>query len=198
MNRNDLPHLNFLKEDHENYMCLDKENNVSMDDDSGEGGDEEILSYRDFDHDVTQASFLLSLRKKFNATTEVISYVSEKIYEIICLERKTTISMIKESLKRNHVVFQLNCETEMIVDYESPFTNAFDKFDKFKGKKYLYGFAEKQKFYVRPNQTNIGFNLDTQKEDSVQWVSLLNAGSNDNGMISCYCMVLPANRRPPL
>ena len=45
LNGNNLPYPNFLKEDHENYMCLNKENNESMDDDSGEGGDEEILSY---------------------------------------------------------------------------------------------------------------------------------------------------------
>lgn len=38
----------------------------------------EILSFRDFDNEVTAASFLLGLREKFNTTTEVISTLVKK------------------------------------------------------------------------------------------------------------------------
>ena len=49
-----------------------------VDGDIGEGGDVEILSFRDFDNEVTAASFLLGLREKFNTATEAISTLVKK------------------------------------------------------------------------------------------------------------------------
>ena len=42
--------------------------------------------------------------------------------------------MIRESLKRNHEGFQIDCETERIMDCVNPFASTFDKF---KGKSLL-------------------------------------------------------------
>ena len=72
------------------------------------------------------ANFLLIKRENFNTPTEAVSFVSEKIHEIICLEQKICISMIRESLKRNHESFQIDYETEIIMDCVSPFAIAFD------------------------------------------------------------------------
>ena len=84
------------------------------------------------------ANFLLGLRENVNTTTEAISFVSEKNHELICLEQKIRISMIADwSLKRNHEGFQIDYETEMIMDCVSPFASAFDKF---KGKNSVHGF----------------------------------------------------------
>lgn len=48
--RNNLPHLNFIEDDHD-YFVFEEKNNVSMDGDSGQEGDEEIFSYENFDHE---------------------------------------------------------------------------------------------------------------------------------------------------
>ena len=61
-------------------------------DSEGEG---EILSFKNFNNDLVVANFLLGLRENFNTTTEAISFVSKKIHEIICLEQKIWISLIR-------------------------------------------------------------------------------------------------------
>ena len=107
---------NFLEAEHENFnqgVVVGNEGRIEADDNSE--GEEEILSYKDFNYDLVVANFLLGLRENFNTTTEAISFVSEKIHEIICLEQKIRISMIRESLKRNHEGFQIDYETEMIM-----------------------------------------------------------------------------------
>ena len=145
-------------------------NDIDIDDAENEQIGEEYLNYKDFDHDVIVASFLLGLREKFNTTTEAIRFVSEKVHEIVCLELKIRMSMIKESLRRNHENFLLDYETSLIIDCVSPFAYAFDKF---KGQKSLDEFVQKQKFYVAPKQINIGFDEVSQKEDTIQYVPLL-------------------------
>ena len=90
------------------------------------GNGEEVLHYKDFNQDVIVGSFLSGLRENFNTTTEAICFLSEKINKIICLEIK--VSMIKESLKRNHNDVLTDYETELIMDCVSPFAESFEKF----------------------------------------------------------------------
>ena len=83
--------------------------------DMREGGNgEEVLHYEDFNQDVIVGSFLLGLRENFNTTTEAICFVSEKVNEIICLEIKIRVSMIKESSRRNHDNFLIDYKTELL------------------------------------------------------------------------------------
>ena len=92
-----------------------------------EGGNgEDLLHYEAFNQDVIVGSFLLGLREKFNTTTEAICFVSEKANEIICLEIKVRVSMITESLKRNHDNFLIAYETELIMDCVIPFAESFE------------------------------------------------------------------------
>ena len=64
--------------------------------------EEEILSYKYFNHDLVVANFLLGLRENFNIITEVISFVSKKIHELICLEQKIhAFTTSQTSLKWN-------------------------------------------------------------------------------------------------
>ena len=125
--------------------------------------------YEDFNQDVIVRSFLLGLRENFNTTTEAICFVSEKVNEIICLETKIRVSMIKESLRRNHDNFLIDYETELIMDCVSPFAQSFEKFT---GKKSLDEFIQKHKFYVTPTQINIGFDPISQKQEFIQYVPL--------------------------
>ena len=94
-----MPVDNVLEAEHENFnqdevMC----NEEQIEGDDNSEGEEEMLSYKNFNHDLVVANFLLGLRENFNTTTEAISFVSEKIHEIICLEQKIRILMIRESL----------------------------------------------------------------------------------------------------
>ena len=123
--------------------------------------------YEDFNQDVIVRSFLLGLRENFNTTTEAICFVSEKVNEIICLETKIRVSMIKESLRRNHDNFLIDYETELIMDCVSPFAEPFENFI---GKKSLDRFIQKQKVYVTPMQINIGFDPISQKQEFIQHV----------------------------
>ena len=77
--------------------------------------------------------------------------------------------MIRESLKRNHEGFQIDYETEMIMDCVSPFASAFDKF---KGKKSVDEFIQRQRCFISPKKIDIGFNPITQKEESIQYIPL--------------------------
>ena len=138
-------------------------------DSEGEG---EILSFKNFNNDLVVANFLLGLRENFNTTSEAISFVSEKIHEIICLEQKIQISIIRESLKRNHEGFQIDYETEMIMYCVRPFASAFDKF---KGKKSIDEFIQRQRYFISPKKINTGFNPITQKQESIQYIPLLPA-----------------------
>ena len=97
--------------------------------DMREGGNgEEVLHYEYFNQDVIVWSFFLGLRENFNTATEVICSVSEKISEIICLEIKIRVSMIKESLRRNPDNTLIDYETELVMDCVSPFAESFEKF----------------------------------------------------------------------
>ena len=75
--------------------------------------------------------------------------------------------MIRESLKRNHEGFQIDYETEMIMDFVSPFA-----FDKFKGKKSVDNYIQRQRCFISPKKIDIGFNPITQKEESIQYIPL--------------------------
>ena len=113
---------NFLEAEHENF----NQNEVMGNEEQIEGDgnseiEEEILNYKNFNNDLVVANFLLGLRENFNTTTVAISFASEKIHEIICLEQKIQISTIRESLKRNHEGFQIDYKKEMIMDCVSPF-----------------------------------------------------------------------------
>ena len=132
---------NVLEAEHEHFNqdeVMGNEEQIGGDDNSK--GEEEILSYKNFNHYLVVANFLLGLRKNVSTTTEAISFVSEKNHEKICLEQKIRISMIRESFKRNHEGFQIDYETEMIMDCVSLFASAFDKF---KGKKSVNEFIRR-------------------------------------------------------
>ena len=91
-----MPVDNVLEAEHENFNqdeVMGNEKQIEGDDNSK--GEEEILSYKNVNHDLVVANFLLALRENFNTTTEAILFVSEKIHEIICLEQKIRISMIR-------------------------------------------------------------------------------------------------------
>ena len=136
-----MPVDNVLEAEHENFNqdeVMGNEEQIEGDDNGK--GEKEILSYKNFNHDLVVANFLLGLRENFNTTTEAMSFVSEKNHEKICLEQKIRISMIRESFKRNHEGFQIGYETEMIMDCVSPLASAFDKF---KGKKSVYEFIRR-------------------------------------------------------
>ena len=124
-----MPVDNVLEVEHENFNQDEvMSNKEQIEGDDNSEGEEETLIYKNFNHDLVVANFLLGLRENVNTTTEAISFVSEKNHEIICLEQKICISVITESLKRNYEGFQIDYETEMIIDCVSPFASAFDKF----------------------------------------------------------------------
>ena len=77
--------------------------------------------------------------------------------------------MIRESLKRNHEDFQIDCETERIMDCVNPFASTFDKF---KGKKSIDEFIQRQRCFINPKKIDVGFNPITQKEESIQYIPL--------------------------
>ena len=71
---------NFLEAEHKNFnqgVVIGNQGRIEGDDNSE--GEEEILSYKDFNYDLVVANFLLGLRKNFNTTTEAISFLSWKL-----------------------------------------------------------------------------------------------------------------------
>ena len=87
-----MPVNNVLEAEHANFNqdeVMGNEEQIEGDDNNK--GEEEILSYKNFNYDLMVANFLLGLRENLNSTTEAISFVSENIHEIICVAQKNAL-----------------------------------------------------------------------------------------------------------
>lgn len=122
------PHLNYpdLAEAGNPYS---KDVSITDINDGDKGLVEETLAYKNFDHESLKSSFLLDLRKKPPTQQErpFAMLVWEK-HEILVLDTKTRMSMLKETSKRNNSQFILDYEKRMITDCTNALALAFNKF----------------------------------------------------------------------
>uniref|UniRef100_A0A7M6DS12 Uncharacterized protein n=1 Tax=Clytia hemisphaerica TaxID=252671 RepID=A0A7M6DS12_9CNID len=126
-------------------------------------------SYFDETAVETIHSFLLELREKYFVTTEATCFISEKLSHILSIDRKRHGEAIKSSLSRNIANFKLDHETKMILQCESEYAIAFNKF---KGAKALSQFTENKPQYVEPIEITLG-NNSKGGIDTYQYVPIL-------------------------
>ena len=161
----------------------------------------------EFDGDVTNhrpddivANVLVELKKDFNSTTECTRYISEKMKEIIRLDREKLISEIKGSLARNQPTFKIDLETEALMSCESPFALSFGKFT---GQKSLNNHVCSRESYIASKQISLGYDSVLNKDETMQYVPILdslrgilkhedvvsyvlNASGSEEGILSSY------------
>ena len=154
----------------------ENENVISMQlDESGVSSGEnnesdcENVSFSDFDHEKLVANFLLELRKIYDTTTEASCFVSDKVMHILQLENKIRYSMFTKSIRQNNPEIILDHASELISTCESTFIKAFKKFS---GKNNLNEFVKNQEYFIEPKQISLWFDPTTQKEDTIQYVSI--------------------------
>ena len=154
----------------------ENENVISMQlDESGVSSGEnnesdcENVSFSDFDHEKLVANFLLELREIYDTTTEASCFVSDKVMHILQLENKIRYSMFTKSIRQNNPEIILDHASELISTCESTFIKAFKKFS---GKNNLNEFVKNQEYFIEPKQISLWFDPTTQKEDTIQYVSI--------------------------
>ena len=148
-------------DDSENH---DQNNELSFEDEG-----QEVHGNIALDADEIISDFLLELREKFNVTTDCTCFVSQKVIDILCLDRKMFVSIIKKSLTENEN-FVMDYETDTILSSKSIFHNSCCRFT---GKKALTGYITDKPHYIKPNEIPIGFNADRHKSDTLQYVPIL-------------------------
>ena len=154
----------------------ENENVISMQlDESGVSSGEnnesdcENVSFSDFDHERLVASFLLGLTEIYGTNTEASCFVSDKVMHILQLENKIRYSMFTKSIRQNNPEIILDHASELISTCESTFIKAFKKFS---GKNNLNEFVKNQEYFIEPKQISLWFDPTTQKEDTIQYVSI--------------------------
>ena len=130
---------------------------------------EDDNSVNNIDHDEIVAHFLLELRETFNVTTECTCYISEKLKSMICQDRMWFNKAVKKSLVDNHN-FELDYETDTILSSESLFSRSFAKFT---GRKKLSEYIKSKPDFVNPNEIAIGFDAMKEKNDTIQYIPIL-------------------------
>ena len=88
----------------------------------------ENVSFSDFDHSKLVANFLLELREIYGTTTETSCFVIEKVMHILQLQNKIRYSMFTKSIRENNPGIILDDESELMLNFESDFVQAFQKF----------------------------------------------------------------------
>ena len=85
------------------------------------------------------------------------------------LDRNFFANSVRQSLLRNHADFELHHETNAILSTESRFSRSCSKFT---GQKALTEFIRKKPCYIAPKTIQVGFDGDTAKAETVQYVSI--------------------------
>ena len=129
---------------------------------------EETITTTDYDDLV--ASFLLELRHCFGVTTEGTCFISETIRNILRIERDNLNSFLKNSLQKHHGITDLHYEAKTILGAESGFSLSFGKFV---GPKNLTKYIKSKNSYIDPKEICIGFDESKGKNDTVQYVPIL-------------------------
>ena len=131
---------------------------------------DDLQQQDDLNYDDIIAEFLLELRETFNVTTDTTCFISEKLQTILNIDRAQFSKLIKSSLEKNQQNFEMDYETKTILLSESLFSRSCSRFI---GKKALTQYIKKKACYVEPQEVAIGFDEIKQKNDTVQYIPVL-------------------------
>ena len=114
------------------------------------------------------ANFLLELREKYNVSTSATCFISEKLGRIVEQDRNMFANKILKVLHKDENFVQ-SYESRMTVHMVSPFVKACRKFT---GQESLSTYIKAKKCFVEPKELQVGFNPETGKADSVQYIPI--------------------------
>ena len=103
-------------------------------------------------------------------TTEVTRFVSEKILNIIRIDRKEHSDAIHRSLKKNNDNFVIDHETSLILFSRSPFELPCQHFC---GQKSLTNYIKSRESFVPPVEITLGMDSVSGKPEIVQYVPII-------------------------
>lgn len=110
------------------------------------------------------------MREKHHVTQNAISFISEKIAQILQVDREFYKERIKKSLSDNHENFAFDYETNLVLDSDSPFRRPFLTFANGSS---LNRYIAQKTHYVPPEEIPIGFDAVSGRQDSVYYVPVL-------------------------
>ena len=162
----------------ENGVNLDSlcNENLSLNDDDYDYNYDELLVAADEKNDeeldfmLLISQILLEVWEKFNVTTEVTRFVSEKILNIIRIDRKEHSDAIHRSLKKNNDNFVIDHETNLILFSRSPFELPCQHFC---GQKSLTNYIKSRESFVPPVEITLGMDSVSGKPETVQYVPII-------------------------
>ena len=132
----------------------------------------------DFDHfddqillnfNTVVGNILLELREHFNVTTKATCFIAEKMFQIIDSDQKLFSSALRKSFVesgRREIGHQVNS----LLKSESRYSPACKHFT---GEKSLSNFVQNKKEFIEPQELIVGLDPDTEKNNTVQYVSIL-------------------------
>ena len=113
---------------------------------------------------------LLDLRENFNVTTKATCIISGKILDVINTDRQILVNKINKSLHKNLADVNLDFETKAILNSESPFFSACQKFC---GDEALSKYFNQKDCYIEPEERVIDYDYESGKPDFVEYVPIL-------------------------
>ena len=169
-------HIEYLTTKHKTSNCFDVEmedsliSGVSSSNDSDTNSIHNGAIKLEIDFESFAADILIELREKYNISNTALSYVSEKITNLLRLDREDHKKQIERSLKNNHPTLLIDHETSAILNCKSPFQRPFQQFSNVSA---LNNFISKKKDYVAPKEVILGFNPVTTSKDCLYYVPIL-------------------------
>ncbi|XP_057295103.1 uncharacterized protein LOC130623619 [Hydractinia symbiolongicarpus] len=147
-------------EDDVNYETLINKdaNEVELDDTCFDDVSE--CSPLSLDFDSIIADILVELRERYYVTQNAVSFICEKVCNILRIDREVHKKQIVNSLYDNPGPL-IHEETKIFLDCESPFKKSLDRF---RNGTVLTNFVAKKPEYVAPSEVFLGYSDSGSKE----------------------------------
>ncbi|XP_057300288.1 uncharacterized protein LOC130630717 isoform X1 [Hydractinia symbiolongicarpus] len=119
------------------------------------------------DFDSIIADILVELRERYYATQNAVSFICEKVCNILRIDREVHKKQIVNSLYDNPGPL-IHEETKIFLDCESPFKKSLDRF---RNGTVLTNFVAKKPEYVAPSEVFLGYS-DIGSKETMQYVPI--------------------------
>ena len=116
-----------------------------------------------------QCNILLELREHFNVTTKASCFIAEKMLQTIDSDRKLFSSVLIKSFAESGIR-EIGHQVNSLLKLESRYSTACKHFT---GEKSLSNFVQNINEFIESQELIIGFDLDTEKNDAIQYAPIL-------------------------
>ena len=159
--------FDLLEEGDPNQNPIEQHQNV---DGNGAERDDYFNEGHLLDYETIIAEFLLELRENFGTSTKATCFVSEKLLNLLEIDRKQHSDMFFRAYQYRHPDNPLEYEPKAILFSNSPFEMPCKKFC---SEKALSQFIKQKESYVDPIEIILGVDPENNKQDTMQYIPIL-------------------------